>query len=280
MKNWETLYEVKGPKSIAEMTAEELKEALKETQTVILSFGAIENHASHLPMGADYFQANVLIRKVYEALLELGIKSVPGLAVPFGVQTNKFERDSVFGNCYLSQSTFIAMVKDLVLSLHESGFKKFILCLNHSENEAAVHVAAKDLADQYGIMSVVADWVPPHNDFWPTVLKNAEHQGHGGEDETACVMAAVPELVHLDKAVSYYADEDPKGAKMAGLHYYGGAVGVYVPVKTDRSPGYIGDPADANAEEGILCYDAYAKWIAQVAEKYLFNEFNDKSWNY
>ena len=280
MKNWETLYEVKGPKSIAEMTAEELKEALKETQTVILSFGAIENHASHLPMGADYFQANVLIRKVYEALLELGIKSVPGLAVPFGVQTNKFERDSVFGNCYLSQSTFIAMVKDLVLSLHESGFKKFILCLNHSENEAAVHVAAKDLADQYGIMSVVADWVPPMNDFWPTVPNNAEHQGHGGEDETACVMAAVPKLVHLEGVEPYYADEDPKGAKMAGLHYYGGAVGVYVPVKTDRSPGYIGDPADANAEEGILCYDAYAKWIAQVAEKYLFNEFNDKSWNY
>lgn len=270
MKNWETLYEVKGPKSIVEMTAEELKEAMKETDTVILSFGAIENHSVHLPMGADYFQANVLIRRVYEELLALGHKSVPGFAVPFGVETNHFERDHLFGNCYLTQKTFIAMAEDLCLALHSHGFNRFVLCLNHSENNAALHVVAKDLADLHGIKSVVADWVPPMNDFWPTVLTNAEHQGHGGEDETACVMAAVPGLVHLEGVEPYYADPDEKQVKMDGLHYYGGAVGVYVPVKEDKSPGYIGDPADATAEEGILCYDAYAKWIAQVADKYLF----------
>lgn len=57
MKNWETLYEVKGPKTMLEMSAVELENAMKETDTVILSFGAIENHAGHLPLGADYFQA-------------------------------------------------------------------------------------------------------------------------------------------------------------------------------------------------------------------------------
>lgn len=60
-----------------EMTAEELKEAMKETDTVILSFGAIENHGVHLPLGADYFQANTLIRCVHEALLEMGIRRFP-----------------------------------------------------------------------------------------------------------------------------------------------------------------------------------------------------------
>ena len=274
MSDWETLYKVKGPKSLLEMTAVELKEAMKDTDTVILSFGAIENHGPHLPLGADWFQANVLIRRVHEELAALGHKSVPGFPVPFGTQTNRFERqgDNLFGNVYLNEKTFIDMTEDLLLHLHDNGFERFVLCLNHSENHSALNVVAKDLANRFGIRSVVADWVPPHNDFWPKVLKNAEHQGHGGEDETACVLATVPELVHLENAKPYYAPEDKKPVKMGGLYYYGGSVGVFMPVPAyeDNSPGYIGDPADATAEEGILCYDAYAKWIAQVADKYLF----------
>ncbi|MBR7147433.1 MAG: creatininase family protein, partial [Firmicutes bacterium] len=62
IREWETLYEVKGPKSLMEMTAVELKEAMKDCDTVILSFGAIENHGYPLPLGTDYFQANTLIR--------------------------------------------------------------------------------------------------------------------------------------------------------------------------------------------------------------------------
>lgn len=271
IQDWKTLYEVKGPKSLMEMTAVELEETLKETQTVILSFGAVENHGVHLPMGADYFQANVLIRRVHECLAELGRKSVPGLAIPFGTQTNKFERDKLLGNVYLNEKTFIEMAEDIILSLHETGFERFVLILNHSENQAALNVVAKDLANRHNIKSVVCDWVAPHNDFWPTVLKNADHQGHGGEDETACCMAAVPDLVKNKDVEGWYPEEDTKPVKMSGLYYYGGSVGVFMPTKEDTSPGYVGDPADATAEEGILCYDAYAKWIAAVADKYLFD---------
>jgi creatinine amidohydrolase len=271
IKNWETLYEVKGPKSIMEMTAAELEEVLKETDTVILSFGAVENHSVHLPLGADYFQANVLMRRVAECLEEMGHKAVPGLAVPFGTQTNKFERDKLKGNCFLNEKTFIDMVEDLILALHETGFNRFLLVMNHSENHAALNVAAKDLANRFGIKSIVTDWVPPHNDFWPTVLKNPEHQGHAGEDETACCMVAVPGLVHKEGVPSWYPPEDKKPLKFSGLYYYGGSVGVYMPTGADTSPGYVGDPADADAEEGILCYDAYASWVAGCADKYLFD---------
>jgi len=271
IKDWKTLYEVKGPKSLLEMTATELEDALKETDTVVLSFGAIENHSCHLPLGADYFQANVLIRRIVECLEDLGRKAVPGIAVPFGTQTNKFERDKLKGNCFLNEKTFIEMVEDLVLALYETGFRRFLLAMNHSENHSALNTAAKDLANRFNIKSIVTDWVPPHNDFWPTVLKNSDHQGHGGEDETACCMVAVPNLVHNEGVPSWYPEEDDKPVKMSGLYYYGGSVGVFMPTKPDTSPGYVGDPADATPEEGILCYDAYAEWIAKCADKYLFD---------
>jgi creatinine amidohydrolase len=268
IQNWEALYEVKGPKSIMEMTAPELKEAMKETDIVILSFSAIENHAAHLPIGSDYFQALMLIRSVYEGLLDLGIKSVPGFAIPLGVDTNHFERDDLFGNVPLHQSTFIAVVKDLVLGLKKNGFNKFVLCMNHCENNAALHVAAKDLAEDHGIESVVADWVPPMNDFWPTVCVNAEHQGHGGEDETSCVMAVVPNLVDLSDVGYYHETEDENPIACDDLSYYGGAMGIYVPVAEDKSKGYIGDPGDATVESGEICYDKYAAWTADIVCKY------------
>ena len=80
MKDWKTIYSVKGPKNMMEMTAVELMEAMKETKTIILSFGAIENHGAHLPLGADYYQAEALIRCTYEALLEKGHKTIPGFS--------------------------------------------------------------------------------------------------------------------------------------------------------------------------------------------------------
>ena len=85
------------------------------------------------------------------------------------------------------------------------------------------------------------------------MLKNAEHQGHGGEDETACVMATVPELVNVSEAKPYYAPDDEKPVKMGGLYYYGGSVGVFTPVERykDDSPGYIGNPIRQIVPEDI-----------------------------
>ena len=34
------------------------------------------------------------------------------------------------------------MTESLILALHETGFEKFILIINHSENQAALNVAA------------------------------------------------------------------------------------------------------------------------------------------
>lgn len=49
-----------------------------------------------------HYQAEALIRCTYEALLEKGHKTIPGFAVPFGTQTNQFERqgEHLVGNAY------------------------------------------------------------------------------------------------------------------------------------------------------------------------------------
>jgi creatinine amidohydrolase len=273
MKNAEVLYEVKGPKNMQEMTAYELADLLKETDLFLMSCGATENHSFHLPIGSDNYQGEYLVKRTAEKLADLGIKSVPGFTVPFGVETNSFERQSLFGNASLKPSTFIAVLKDLIKSLHEDGFNKFVMILNHAENWAPMQVAAQELYEEYGIKCLAVNWIPPMNDFWPTVLKNTKHQGHGGEDETACVLATVPKLVHHEHAKPYYHDDHPEAdVDFGGLFYDGGAAGIYAPLSPDNSPGYIGDPASATAEAGEACHNAYAEWIAKVVRKYFYPE--------
>ncbi|MDR1061091.1 MAG: creatininase family protein [Clostridiales bacterium] len=266
----EALYEVRGPKTLLEMTAKELREAMKTADIAVLSFGAVENHATHLPLAADTLQGTELIKRTAACLTQRGLPAIPAFCVPYGVQTNRFERegDAFFGNVCLTQKTFISMTAELALSLIDNGFRRLVFCVSHAENLAALHVAAKDLADLHSVPVIVADWIPPMNDEWPKFLKNKEHQGHAGEDETSCVMAVAPRLVDLSGLVSYHPPEDQNPVKLSGLHYYGGAVGIYTAVRKDDSPGYVGDPADATAEAGNTCYDLYANWTADVVCKY------------
>ena len=264
----EVLFEVKGPKTLRDMTARELAAALKTADIAVMSFGAVENHSTHLPLGADIFQGEELIKRTAECLSKRGLPAVPAFCVPFGVRTNRFERISPLGDIYLTQDTFIRMVTELVLSLNATGFKRFVFCVSHAENHASLHVAAKDLGDKHDIPVIVADWIPPMRSEWPKFLKNKTHQGHGGEDETACVMAVVPNLVDISDVGIYHPPEDTNPVKCDDLAYYGGATGIYTPVREDDSSGFVGNPADATSENGNICFDKYAEWTADIVCKY------------
>jgi len=264
----EILYEVKGPKLLGDMTARELAAALKTTDIALIAFGALENHSTHLPLGSDNFQGEELIKRTSECLRKRGLPAVPAFCAPFGVHSNRFERDAPFGDISLTQATFIKMAVELVLSLAATGFKRFVFIPGHTENFAAMHVAAKDLGDLHGIPVIVVNWIPPMRDEWPKFVKNKTHQGHGGEDETAHVMAVVPNLVDLSDVGVYHPPEDANPVKCDDLCYYGGAVGIYTPVMKDGSPGFTGNPADATAKTGDISYDKCSEWIADIVCKF------------
>ena len=264
----EILYEVKGPKLLGDMTARELAEVLKTADIALIAFGAIENHSAHLPLGSDNFQGDELIKRTAEHLSKRGMPAVPAFCIPFGARTNRFERDAPLGDIYLTQETLIKMSEELVLSLVATGFKRFVFIPGHTENFAAMHVIAKDLGDLHGIPVIVVNWIPPMRDEWPKIVKNTTHQGHGGEDETAHVMAAVPNLVDLSGIGVYHAPEDTNPVRCDDLAYYGGAVGLYTPVGKDESPGFTGDPGDATAEAGEKSYAKCAEWISDIVCKF------------
>ena len=64
----DVLYEVRGPKTLFEMTWEEVGEALKKTDIVIVPVGSTEQHGPHLPLGSDSLQGTDLAKRVVAGL--------------------------------------------------------------------------------------------------------------------------------------------------------------------------------------------------------------------
>jgi len=79
----ETLYEVRGPKTMFEMSWPEVEEALKRTDVVIIPVGSTEQHGTHLPLGSDTLQAADMARMVVKRLSEEGVTVCASTAIPF-----------------------------------------------------------------------------------------------------------------------------------------------------------------------------------------------------
>ena len=82
----EVLYTIRGP-TMFEMTWEEVGEALKETDMVIVPTGATEQHGPHLPLGTDTMGVVEFARRTAAQLEEEGIKALVAPPVPFGISS-------------------------------------------------------------------------------------------------------------------------------------------------------------------------------------------------
>jgi len=259
-------------KSIVEMSTEELATVLETTDLAVISCASTEPHGPHMPLGADAYQGERAVKDVAQKLTDRGVPAVPGPVVPFGLLTNQFERSRPDpGNVYITADTLKALLIDVTRALMRDGFKRFVWIMSHVENEALMHVAAKQLADEDGAKIVVVNWIQHVNTVYPDVLKGSAVQGHAGEGETSRMLAIRPDLVDLSKAGEYYPSAVSRPA-FSGLPYFGGSVGVFHPVEEDRSPGYIGEPHLSNAEDGERMLASLADWMSEVAIAYLASE--------
>ena len=268
----ELLYEVRAPKGLFEMTMTELKEEITQTEIVLVSCASTEPHGPHLPLGSDTLQGSYLLRKVWARLREFGIKCVIGPVVPFGIATNRFERSQPWlGNLYLSPSTYRELLHEICLRLIEMGLRKIVLVVNHVENDSVMQTVARELADDQKAQVIVTNGFKYTRSHYGRILRSTQKDGHGGEAETARVMACAARLVNAAEIKPYHPEpvsEVPIEEDV--LPYLGGCVGVYFPWGNQtENPGYVGDPGLATVEVGDETYDVMADWIARVTKKYL-----------
>jgi creatinine amidohydrolase len=176
---------------LAEMTSPQVRAAVAEGRsTIVVPFGALEQHGPHLPLDTDSVLGDQL-----GALLarRLGALCAPTLRIGCSAHHLAFA-----GTLSLRPETLRMIVHDVVHSLAEHGFRRIILLPTHGGNEQPLAQAAAQ-SRRDGVTVVV----PSLRLAVAALLADAQARGapvgdaggHAGELETSLMLALAPHLV-------------------------------------------------------------------------------------
>ncbi len=210
--------------------------------TVVIAFGATEQHGPHLPLATDALIGDHLAWLVGERL-----DAFVAPTVRIGCSEHHLEFP---GTLSVSEDTFHGLVADVVRSLARGGFRRIILLPTHGGNFGPLSSALDKLGPIDGIeIRALTDL----GALFTVAQLGAEEHGvpvaegglHAGEWETSMIISIHPELVHLERgAPGYTGDmESAVGAIFgSGVH-------------SISENGVIGDPSQASAAHGARYWD-------------------------
>lgn len=176
------------PLLLAELSWPEVKAALPDIELVLIPVGALEQHGPHGALATDTVSADALCQA---AAARLGPRVAVAPPVPWGVSWHHM---AFPGTVSLRPETLIAVLEDIVGSLHAHGLARFLIVNGHGGNTAAITLAVERLKQALGIPVVAAI-------FGYALIAEAAGRvlppdaiGHAGADEMAVVAAAAPRL--------------------------------------------------------------------------------------
>ncbi len=232
-----------GALEMDRMSWQEIRAELERGRdTVVLAFGATEQHGPHMPLATDALLGDHLARLVAEQL-----DAFLAPTVRFGCSEHHLEFP---GTISISEPTFHALVADVVSSLARGGFGRVILIPTHGGNFGPLAAAIDAIGPDPGIevraltdlgaLLAIAQLGEREYD-----VPLGEGGIHAGEWETSMLAAIHPEMIRLDRREPGYTG-DPEQA--IGAIFGAG-------VHSVAENGVIGDPARSTAEHGERYWD-------------------------
>jgi creatinine amidohydrolase len=234
-----------------EMTTNEVEEGLKRSQTVIIPVGVMEAHGPHLPLATDTFEAYDSAKRAAE-LTDVFVAP----PIPYGMCRSTAGHAGTVG---IRGDTLRALVRDIVASLANSGFRNFLLYSGHAStiHLAALEEAGESLIREYSInVAVVSDY----HVVKERAAAYIETEGdlHAGEIETSRMMYILPNLVRTDLL-------PPEGYRKIPRPMLVPSTRKYWQVTVD------GNPRIASAEKGRQYSDAAVQYLVELVRE--MNEF-------
>ncbi|BAQ08897.1 putative amidase [Bacillus sp. OxB-1] len=188
---------------MSEMTWPEYVERIKDG-VVILPVGSTEQHAYHLPLGTDSYQANEKCKLI--------AKEINGIVAPVITYGYKSLQKSGGGQTFvgttsLSGTTLISMVKDILSEFIRHGAKRIVVFDGHYENAMFLHEGIDLALKEHNVDNVKIIKVVPGG-MSEEVVEKLKVYGmksidleHAGLVETSLMLYFRPDLVHMERAV-------------------------------------------------------------------------------
>lgn len=231
---------------IEEMTMGDFAEGLKITRSILIPFGSVEQHGSHLPLATDTIQA-----------CEVGKKAsrlIPLFVAPPVHYGNCRSTACHPGTISISTDTLKRLLKDIVRSCRLQGLRNFIILTGHAggSHRMALQDGGEELLAEFAEIKIA---VVTELDLVRAVaggIVETEGDSHAGEIETSRIMHSHPQLVRGEGKPEYPAFPE----------------GILVRDKRKYWPGGVwGDPTRASAEKGKRLEELVVERIVQLVRK-------------
>jgi creatinine amidohydrolase len=229
----------------------------------ILPWGATEPHNFHLPYCTDLLTAQAVAFEVAEKAALQGVKLMVLPGIPLGSQNpGQIELPYCI---HTSQTTQMAVLRDIVYSLKRQGIHKLMIMSGHGGNNFKGIIRDIMIEDPEMII-VQNEWfsIIPAKDFFEEKIDD-----HAGELETSVMLHYYPELVRMDLA----GDGNSCNFAIEGLN----TKVAWLPrdwsrVTQDTGVGY---PKKATAEKGRRYMEAVVPRILQFVVDFTSKEIYD-----
>jgi creatinine amidohydrolase len=232
---------------VGEITMPEFKKGVKKSSVLIVPFGTVEAHGTHLPLNTDTLVIREAVRKVAEK--NKSVFMAP--PIQYGVCTSTGPHPGTLG---ITASSLRHIASDIVKSAYAQGFRNIMLVSGHggSIHVSALKEVAEELVAQLEGLKMAAFSIYELVGREAGEIADTKNDSHAGELETSLVLFLAPRLVK-GRSKEEYPDFPRPLILKDELKYWPGAV--------------WGDPGKATAEKGERLFKAMVAKLGEVAER-------------
>ncbi|PHP66418.1 creatininase [Zhengella mangrovi] len=250
-----------------QMTAGELSGAKAGGWIAVLPLGATEQHGPHLPFETD----TIIAEGVAERLVKRAPAGLPLTILPAEPVGYSVEHLDVAGSRTLAFDEAVNRWIGIGERLFAQGFRKLLMLNAHGGNSPLMTVVATELRVRLSMLAVATSWT---RFIVPGQGVSAEEKAfgiHGGQVETAVMLALRPDLVDMAQAADFPSAQADHAGTFTHLRAYGPHA--YGWMMSDLNPqGVAGNASAATADLGETLLDTAADGlVALVRDIHAFN---------
>ncbi len=233
---------------LADLTKDELAEALRGEPWVLLPFGSVEAHGPHLALGTDLIDATHVCAAVAER-----VHGLVAPAVPYGIcRTMR----NLPGTVSLTPVTLVSLAREVVAEYARHGARRLALYSGHAEPAQleALREAVLPLVSADPRLTVLV--IGPYA-FLDPIRREAGlegQDGHAASLETSTMLALDPTTVRIDRIPSVSARP-----RLSQFH-------VLAHPEAEFPTGVRGDTSKVSRELGARAFDHVVTEIARLLE--------------
>lgn len=177
--------------NLNELTWEAFRDRVpSKTATVLVPVGTIEAHGG-IPLGTD-----TIIPTAMAADLAPRLDALVAPTIPYGVTNSLLPYP---GSTTVDPGVFVAYLFQAAAGLVDAGFRRVVLLNGHGGQSREVGEVVGRLWNEKRAYAVAVEWWALAGEISEETY--GEHtSGHAGVEETAMILACVPDLVDRERA--------------------------------------------------------------------------------